>query len=137
MKYGSGYNATFLEQAGALLEVYSGDSSILARQGGVEMGQGLHTIIAQVSVRALNVPLILIRIAGFDSAVVPNVVSTGASTGTGFNAEAVTETAKQLRKRLSDYALNLLIEKGEAYCKTYDLDLWNYAGGWRHVVIKK
>ena len=42
-------------------------------------------------------PLTLIQIAGFDSAVVPNVASTGAYTGTGFNAEAVTETAKQLK----------------------------------------
>ncbi len=39
VKYGSGYNAVFLEQAGALVEIYSQDGSILVRHGGVEIGQ--------------------------------------------------------------------------------------------------
>lgn len=53
-KYGSGYNATFLDQAGALLEVYSGDGSILVRQCAVEIGQDSHTFIAQVAARAAD-----------------------------------------------------------------------------------
>lgn len=41
-KYGLGFTAKFLNQAGALIHVYT-DGSVLITHGGVEIGQGLHT----------------------------------------------------------------------------------------------
>jgi xanthine dehydrogenase/oxidase len=46
-KYGIAFTATFLNQAGALVHVYT-DGSVLLTHGGTEMGQGLHTKMIQV-----------------------------------------------------------------------------------------
>ena len=62
VKYGSGYNLTMLEQAVAVISVYSNDGSIVVHQGGVDMGQGMMTKLEQVASYILNVPMELIRI---------------------------------------------------------------------------
>lgn len=46
-KYCLAFGIKFLNQGGALLHVYT-DGSILLTHGGMEMGQGLHTKMAQV-----------------------------------------------------------------------------------------
>ncbi len=117
VKYASGYNVTFLEQAGALIEVYDQDASVLIRQGGVDMGQGLNTIVAQIAAKTLGISLSLIRVAEMETSVIPNPVSTGASTGSAFNGKAVEEACKKLKKRLQKW----LHSKGPEFCKNYQL----------------
>jgi xanthine dehydrogenase/oxidase len=131
VKYGSGYNAPFLEQAGALVEVYQQDGTVLVHQGGVEMGQGLQVKVAQVVAKELNVPLALIQIADTNLQVVPNPVGTGASTGTGFNASAAKQACKALRERLQTYCMKLLDDNGIDWCKKHNIDFWSYEDGWR------
>ena len=48
-KYGVAFGRPFLNKGGALLHVYT-DGSVLLTHGGMEMGQGLHTKMVQVSV---------------------------------------------------------------------------------------
>lgn len=132
VQYGAGYNATFLEQAGALVEVFGNDASILIHQGGVEIGQGLAVKIAQVAAQTLNVPLALITIADTDLGVVPNPVSTGASTGSGYNAEAVRAACLELSGRLRLYAAQLHEQHGDKWCQDEGIDYWNHqAQGWQ------
>ena len=100
VKYGSGYNLPMLEQAGALIEVFDQDGTVLVRTGGVEMGQGLNTKIAQVAAFYLGVLPELVRVAELDTAVVPNPSCSGASTGSSFNAAAVAACAQDLCRRL-------------------------------------
>lgn len=47
-KFGISFTASFLNQGGALVHIYT-DGTVLVTHGGVEMGQGLHTKCAQVS----------------------------------------------------------------------------------------
>jgi xanthine dehydrogenase large subunit len=47
VKFGISFTATFLNQAGALIHIYT-DGSIHLNHGGTEMGQGLNTKVAQV-----------------------------------------------------------------------------------------
>ena len=51
--FGISFTATFMNQAGALVHVYT-DGSVAVSTGGVEMGQGLSTNIAAVASRALG-----------------------------------------------------------------------------------
>lgn len=103
VKYGSGYNLPLLEQAGALVEIFGQDGTVLVRTGGVEIGQGLNTKVAQTASYSLGIPLALIRVAALDTSIVPNPVSTGASTGSSFNAEAVRACCEELMTRLRNY----------------------------------
>jgi len=131
VKYASGYNATFLEQAGALVEVYDQDGTVLVRHGGVEIGQGLITKVGQIAARELNVPLELIGTTGTDTQIVPNPISTGASTGTGYNGGAVMKACRTLRNTLETYCLKLLRENGPEWCQNQGINFWDYAEGWR------
>jgi xanthine dehydrogenase large subunit len=56
VKFGISFTATHLNQAGALVHVYT-DGSVLLNHGGTEMGQGLMTKVAQVAATAFALPL--------------------------------------------------------------------------------
>lgn len=49
VKFGISFTTLFLNQAGALVHIYT-DGSVLISHGGIEMGQGLHTKMTQVCV---------------------------------------------------------------------------------------
>lgn len=135
--YGAGYNAVFLEQGGALVEVYDQDGTIVVRTGGVEMGQGINTKITQVGAEALNVPIGLIRVGETDVQVVPNPIGTGASTGSALNAGAVRMACSDLRKRLEAYCMELLKNNGVEWCRSHKVNFWDYDNGWQAEVDGK
>jgi xanthine dehydrogenase/oxidase len=131
VKYASGYNATFLEQAGALVDIFDQDGTVLLHHGGVEMGQGLMTKVAQIAAKELNVPLEIIRTTACDTQIIPNPIGTGASTGTAFNGGAVMEVCRVMRKRLEAYCLDLLDKNGPQWCKDNGINFWDYKKGWQ------
>lgn len=138
VKYGSGYNLTMLEQAGAMVSVYQGDGSIIIHQGGVEMGQGLLTVVRQVASFILNVPMTLIEVESPKTSIITNPTSTGASTGTTYSAEAVKRVCEQLRSRLVDFGYDLLKNNGNDWCVQQGVDFWNYGvAGWNHAPNSK
>jgi xanthine dehydrogenase molybdopterin-binding subunit B len=55
-KFGISFTFLPMNQAGALVSIFM-DGSVSVAHGGVEMGQGLHTKMCQVTAAALKVPL--------------------------------------------------------------------------------
>ena len=102
VKFGISFNAPHLNQAGALLHLYS-DGSLLLNHGGTEMGQGLFTKVAQVVAREFDVPLERVRVSPTDTHRVPNTSATAASSGSDLNGMAALEAARTLRHRLADW----------------------------------
>jgi xanthine dehydrogenase/oxidase len=134
LKYGMGFYASFLEQGGALVEVFQADGRVLLRHGGVEMGQGVMTKMIQLAAVTLNLPLDLIRTDATDTHVIADPISTGGSTGTQLNGGAVREACRALRKRLERLCERLVREHGEQWCRDQHIDHWNYPNGWAGAV---
>ena len=69
--------------ATALVTIDGATGTVLVSHGCVELGQGIHTRVAQVAAMTLGVPLDLVRICDSSTDVVPNFQPTGGSLGTG------------------------------------------------------
>ena len=54
VKFGISFTVTHLNQAGALLHIYT-DGSVQLNHGGTEMGQGLYTKVAQIVATTLQI----------------------------------------------------------------------------------
>lgn len=134
LKYGLGYNLGWLEQGGAIINTYAADGSVLVEHGGIEMGQGLMTKMAQIAARALNIPLQKIQMDETNTNIIANPVSTGATAGTDLNGGAVLEAGMILRERLQSFCDDLRMEHGDKYCRENGIDYWNYKEGWRALV---
>ena len=100
VKFGISFNATHLNQAGALVNIYS-DGSIIVNHGGTEMGQGLNTKVSQVVAHELGVGFSRVRATATDTSKVANTSATAASTGADLNGKAAQDAARQLRERLA------------------------------------
>ena len=87
-KYGVAFGRTFLNQSGALVNVYT-DGSVLVTHGGMEMGQGLHTNMMQVAARCLDVPVEKVHILETTTQIVPNTSPTAASVSCDLNGMAI------------------------------------------------
>jgi xanthine dehydrogenase large subunit len=103
VKFGISFTATFLNQAGALVHIYT-DGSIHLNHGGTEMGQGLNTKIAQVVAEIFQVDIERIQITATNTDKVPNTSPTAASSGTDLNGKAAQNAAEIIKQRLVEFA---------------------------------
>lgn len=103
VKFGISFTLTQLNQAGALVHVYT-DGSVLVNHGGTEMGQGLNTKVAQVVAEELGVDLKHVRSSATDTSKVPNTSATAASTGTDLNGKAAQVAVRKIKAALADFA---------------------------------
>ncbi|ORY03263.1 xanthine dehydrogenase [Basidiobolus meristosporus CBS 931.73] len=101
-KFGISFTARFLNQAGALVHIYT-DGSVLLTHGGIEMGQGIHTKMAQIAAEALDVPLEKVFISETATNTVANTSPTAASAGSDLNGQAVKAACDQVVERLKPY----------------------------------
>ncbi|KAL8738634.1 MAG: hypothetical protein Q9181_000580 [Wetmoreana brouardii] len=101
-KFGISFTALHLNQAGALVHIYH-DGSVLVAHGGVEMGQGLHTKMTQITAQALGVPLADVYISETATNTVANSSSTAASASSDLNGYAIWNACDQLNERLKPY----------------------------------
>lgn len=102
IKFGISFTLIHLNQAGALVHVYT-DGSVHLNHGGTEMGQGLFTKVAQVVAEEFGLPLDKVKITATTTAKVPNTAPTAASSGTDLNGMAAQVACRQIKARLIDF----------------------------------
>ncbi len=102
VKFGISFTVKHLNQAGALIHLYS-DGSVQLNHGGTEMGQGLMVKIQQLVASELGMSLKRIAVMATRTDKVPNTSATAASAGTDLNGMAALAAAGKLKQRLLDY----------------------------------
>jgi xanthine dehydrogenase large subunit len=107
IKFGISFTLTHMNQAGALVHVYT-DGTIQLNHGGTEMGQGLYAKVAQVVAAEFGVGLDKIKIMATATDKVPNTSPTAASSGTDLNAMAAMIAARTIRERMAGVAASAL-----------------------------
>lgn len=103
VKFGISFTLTHLNQAGALVHVYT-DGSVHLNHGGTEMGQGLYTKVAQVVAEEFGIDAEAVRITATTTGKVPNTSATAASSGADLNGMAAKQAAATIRTRLTEFA---------------------------------
>ncbi|MBP9736983.1 MAG: xanthine dehydrogenase molybdopterin binding subunit, partial [Rhodoferax sp.] len=106
VKFGISFTATLFNQAGALVHVYL-DGSVQVNHGGIEMGQGLNTKVAQIVADELGVPLQRVLCTASDTSKIPNASATAASSGTDLNGRAAQFAAARVRENLAAFVSGL------------------------------
>jgi len=110
VKFGISFTTSFLNQAGALVNIYQ-DGSVNVNHGGTEMGQGLHTKIRKIASDELGISPEFVRIEPTNTGKVPNTSATAASSGSDLNGMAVSVAAAKLKNRLSEVAVKVFTER--------------------------
>ncbi|NLZ42028.1 MAG: xanthine dehydrogenase molybdopterin binding subunit, partial [Comamonadaceae bacterium] len=103
VKFGISFTATWYNQAGALLHIYR-DGTVQLNHGGTEMGQGLHTKVAQVVAGAFGLDIGKVRVTATTTDKVPNTSATAASSGSDMNVMAALAACETLKGRLAAFA---------------------------------
>ena len=91
----------------AMVQVYA-DGSVSVLSGSTEIGQGSHTVLAQIAAEEMGIPFEKVRLVGGDTAVTLFERSTGASRTTTLMGRAVLEACRE----------------AIAQCKTMAADVW-------------
>ncbi len=116
--FGISFTSTFLNQASALVHVYT-DGSVGISTGAVEMGQGVNSRIRQVAAGVFSIPLERTRVESTNTSRAANTSPTAASSGADMNGNAAETACCEIRGRLLEVAA------GELGCKAEDLCLLN------------
>lgn len=112
VKFGISFTATWFNQAGALVHVYT-DGTVSLNHGGTEMGQGLHIKVAQVVAQAFGIDLTQVKITATTTGKVPNTSATAASSGSDLNGMAALDACETIKKRLVEFARKHWQERAE------------------------
>ncbi|CAH0755473.1 unnamed protein product [Diatraea saccharalis] len=82
------------------VSVYHGDGTVSVSHGGIEMGQGINTKVAQVCAYTLKVPLEKVTVLGTDSFVSPNSVVSSGSVASECVAYSTIKACEDLLRKL-------------------------------------
>ncbi len=106
VKFGISFTVKHMNQAGALVHVYT-DGSVQLNHGGTEMGQGLYLKVAQVVAEIFGIGVERVHITATTTGKVPNTSPTAASSGTDLNGMAAKVAADTIRSRMAEQAAKL------------------------------
>ena len=102
LKFGVSFTTIHLNQAGALVHIYT-DGSVYLNHGGIEMGQGTHTKIAQLVANSLGLPYNLVHISSTNTSKVPNTSASAASSTTDLNGAAALNAVGKIKLNLEKF----------------------------------
>ena len=103
VKFGISFTTWHLNQAGALVHIYSNDGSVHVNTGAIEMGQGTHTKIAQLVANELGLNFSRVKISATRTDKVPNTSASAASSTTDLNGAAALNAISKIKMNLSAY----------------------------------
>ena len=105
IKFGISFTTIHLNQAGALVHIYT-DGSVHLNHGGIEMGQGTHTKIAQLVSKSFGIPYEKVQISSTNTSKVPNTSASAASSTTDLNGAAALDAVKKIKLNLEKFIKN-------------------------------
>ncbi|XCN71380.1 MAG: molybdopterin cofactor-binding domain-containing protein [Candidatus Electrothrix aestuarii] len=101
--FGISFTTTFLNQAGALVHVYT-DGSVSISTGAIEMGQGVNEKIASIAARTFSLSREKIKIESTNTTRIANASPTAASSGADLNGNATQLACLSIAERLKKVA---------------------------------
>lgn len=101
VKFGISFTSKFLNQANALVNVYT-DGTIQVSTGGTEMGQGLNTKIRQLVADEFGIAYPEVIVMPTSTEKNNNTSPTAASAGTDLNGAAAIDACRIIKSRLAD-----------------------------------
>ncbi len=137
VKFGISFTTIHLNQAGALVHLYT-DGSVYLNHGGIEMGQGTHTKIAQVVANSLGLPYEKIKISSTNTTKVPNTSASAASSTTDLNAAAALNATFKIKKNLENFIKNKykIFSKEEPFFKNENIIFGNRSFEFKKIVME-
>jgi len=115
VKFGISFTTIHLNQAGALVHIYSNDGSCHINTGAIEMGQGTYTKIAQLAAAHLGLPFNKIKVSATRTDKVPNTSASAASSTTDLNGAAMLDAIQKIKNNLAQFVKRKYkIKNGEA-----------------------
>ena len=102
VKFGISFTTIHLNQAGALVHIYT-DGSVHMNHGGIEMGQGTHTKIAQLVANSLGLSYEKVQISSTNTSKVPNTSASAASSTTDLNGAATLNAVSKIKFNLNNF----------------------------------
>ncbi len=101
--FGISFTTTFMNQASALVHVYT-DGSVSVTTGGIEMGQGLTTNLTSIAAQAFGIRPERIKVESTNTTRVANMSPSAASATTLLNGNAMMIAIEQIMDRLKTFA---------------------------------
>ena len=111
--FGISFTATFLNQAGALVHIYT-DGSVSVSIGAVEMGQGVKDKIRKIAALTFAIDEARIKVESTNTSRIANMSPTAASVGSDLNGEATLLACRQILQHLKTVAAKLLGHDAQA-----------------------
>jgi len=129
VKFGISFTARFMNQASALVNIYT-DGSIQVSTGGTEMGQGLNTKISQIVADEFCVNQNTVRMMVTSTEKNNNTSPTAASASTDLNGTAAKNACQNIKLRLINFASELFIKDNPKLQASQNYIKWEESGIW-------
>ena len=105
--FGISFSTTFMNQASALVHVYT-DGSVSVTTGGIEMGQGLSTNIVKIAAKTFGIATNRIKLESTNTTRIANRSPSAASSTTMLNGNAAVLAIQQILSRLKTFVVEEL-----------------------------